>query len=509
MKENDSISSKKNEQYFTVKDTYNGQCVNAGFNVAIHSNAGNTLTQLHVPIHFLLDKNGHAALGDWDGNSIQINQEEGGSILTPQTGAGHVDQESGSFTGVFMGSASDKDNNIQTGLLGYSKGQQSIFLDSETGRAEFGTTSKIIIDPENNEAKIYSGDYTEKGTLLADGTTSEGAGMIINLTTPEIKFGTEKFKVDKEGKVIASDGKIAGWSIDEYGFTFEDENKVTRDGEGPAIFKISTKDYSAKIAGQNRNNWRFNIGPNFGITSEGYMYSNNQIFNPDTGLLEPVISTNGNFGGSFTGVIVDTSTLGKFTVQNGALVATNNTNSHAVTTLNGNGEVAFAAYSFKDPSTDAPAEKGLNPNTPLRLFHNGLAEFKNIDIQGGVINLYQAEQDNRNNVTGSKQSIKVKVNANTEYTFEEYIDSRVQNHNNNGNNNQSEILGKLSLYSQYGNNQPTHLYSSLPLYADGLFIKERQIIAEEWVDVPVSIMDKIQTLEDRIIALEQANSNQE
>ena len=72
-----------------------------------------------------------------------------------------------------MGSVKDNSNNgvIKTGLLGYDAGQQSLFLDSESGGAIFGKPSidtehnnkpiggQIIIDPQSNKSYLYSRDY--------------------------------------------------------------------------------------------------------------------------------------------------------------------------------------------------------------------------------------------------------------------------------------------------------------------------------------------------------------
>ena len=492
----DDIPPLKNEKYFLVKDNYNGQCVNAGFKVFIKNMTGQTLAQLHVPIHFLLDKEGHAALGDWDGNSIQINDTTGGAVLTPQAGAGNIDSESGNFTGVFLGSATNSQNKMQTGLLGYHNGEQSIFLDAETGKAEFGTSSKIIIDPTNGTAQIYSGNYQEKDS----DNNITGAGMLIDLAEPAIKFGTKSFMLDAEGRITASDGKIAGWHIDEHAF-------YSGNAESPV--RLSATDFSAKIGEQYREDWRFTIGNRFGITSQGEMYSNSEVWKPGEAAPQSA-QTSGSFSGYFNIKLADIEKAqigSKMMIDQGAIyVPKIYEDKSYYTTFNsmGNNEVAFAAAAVSDDVTGVPGYHLPANGTPVRIFHNGLAEFKNIDIQGGTINLHVAKQDKNNNVPRSKQGITVKVDANTEYSFEEYINNKVS-----GAMPESEVLDKLNLYSQNGNNQPTHIYSALPLYADGFFIKERQIIAEEWIDVPVSIMDKIQALEDRIAELERLNQDQE
>ena len=95
-------------------------------------------------------------------------------------------------------------NNKDIGLMGYNKGERTIFLDSKTGKAEFGKagSGRIILDPTSNTAEIYSGNYsTEVG--------HEG-GMLIDFTTPKIKFGTGNFEVDQYGHLTAKGGGSIG-----------------------------------------------------------------------------------------------------------------------------------------------------------------------------------------------------------------------------------------------------------------------------------------------------------
>ena len=56
---------------------------------------------IHIPIYMILNRYGHQALNDWDGNSIELN-DKGNYILAPQIGAGVKDSQN-RFTGVFMG----------------------------------------------------------------------------------------------------------------------------------------------------------------------------------------------------------------------------------------------------------------------------------------------------------------------------------------------------------------------------------------------------------------------
>ena len=154
---------------------------------------------IHIPIHMMLNRYENAALNDWDGNTIEINNE-GGYILTPQVGAGF--KEDNKFTGVLLGTERTT-NGDQTGLLGYAAGARSIFLDANTGNAQFGLPDKgqIKINVED-QAIIRSGDYPN-------------AGMQIQFSNePHIKFGSGNFEVSPEGHIHAvGGGDIAGWQI--------------------------------------------------------------------------------------------------------------------------------------------------------------------------------------------------------------------------------------------------------------------------------------------------------
>jgi len=94
----------------------------------------------------MLNRYENAALNDWDGNTIDIN--DNGYILTPQVGAGK--KEDNTFTGVLLGTERTSDGD-KTGLLGYAAGVRSIFLDAITGNATFGLPDKgqIMIDVKN------------------------------------------------------------------------------------------------------------------------------------------------------------------------------------------------------------------------------------------------------------------------------------------------------------------------------------------------------------------------
>ena len=179
---------KTNQKYYKPVDEFNGLSVNNGISVATE------IGSIQIPIHLYLNKYSNALMNDWDGNSIQIKEDEG-LILSPQVGAGKKEQDN-SFTGVFLGSIEETGKEVETGLFGYSSGERTIALDASDGSARFGKTGsgQIVIDPSTNQAILTSGNYD----------TTEGTGMQINLSEPSINWGNGNFSIDSNGKVVAT-----------------------------------------------------------------------------------------------------------------------------------------------------------------------------------------------------------------------------------------------------------------------------------------------------------------
>lgn len=195
------------QKWIKPKDTYDGQCVTNMVRIIIKDEeAEKEIAVCYIPVYLLLNKYGNAAINGWDGNGIELN-EESGVILAPQMGAGKKESDN-SFTGVVMGTE-NIEGTESIGLLGYNHGERTIFLDAESGKAEFGKNNggKIIIDPSSDKALIYSGNYKQKQG------DNPGSGMQIDLTTPEIRFGTENFTVNANGDLTAKTGQIGGWDI--------------------------------------------------------------------------------------------------------------------------------------------------------------------------------------------------------------------------------------------------------------------------------------------------------
>ena len=298
----------KNQFRFRPASRYDGVCVNETVYCEYTQNK-KIIGKIHVPIHFLLNKYGLANINEWDGNSVQID-DEGGFILSPQMGAGHKNSEN-QFTGVLMGEVrTPGKTNPDIGLLGYHQGDRSFFLNSENGSAIFGKASKgqITIDPSSDNAMLYSGnfwknydpqtglptDYTyrNKTNFKPSGNVNKdengnGQGMLIDLTTPEIYFGSGNFYVTSQGHIhAAAGGDIAGWKINDtdlYSNISENEGRITLsskieyDNEGNLI--SSGKIYSHQHKTLDTADTGFylaqdglSIGKKVKITNNGVMY---------------------------------------------------------------------------------------------------------------------------------------------------------------------------------------------------------------------------------------------
>ena len=193
----------RNQESFKPIDICNAYCVSNAI-VCTITRETDEIATVHIPVHLYINRYGNAALNGWDGNSISLD-EEGGTILAPQVGAGSKNDDN-TFTGVFMGSVKEAGaEKEEHGLFGYNAGQRTISLNSEDGSARFGKAGagQIVIDPTQNTAQLKSGDYIPAEYNSEGKLVKAGSGMLIDLTEPKIEFGSGKFSVDKDGNVVA------------------------------------------------------------------------------------------------------------------------------------------------------------------------------------------------------------------------------------------------------------------------------------------------------------------
>ena len=235
---NDNLQN--NKRIIRPLETFNGQEFNHGIKCQI-----NNEYWIWIPIYKLLNRYGISALNGWDGNSIEINENED-HILAPQIGAGKKNNDN-TFTGVFMGEVKNGQSE-QIGFMGYHEGGRTIFLDAQTGKAQFGKagSGKIILDPSSETAKIRSGNY-QIGK----------SGMEIDLTTPYIKFGSGNFAVNEYGHLTAKGGgQIAGWR-------FNDNKLYSRDEK----VYIKSSDYDTNEPYAFYSNGTFSVTPDGKLSS--------------------------------------------------------------------------------------------------------------------------------------------------------------------------------------------------------------------------------------------------
>lgn len=178
-----------NKVYILPDNIYTGEYTNNLVHAAIYTskeiyqNGGNTICDIYVPIYMSLNVYGLKSLNAWDGNHVEINEDEN-YVLAPQIGAGKKDTNN-KFTGILMGTSQTYDQKEeQVGLLGYSKGKQSIWLDADSGNAIFGL-------PEQQASA--NNNFTEGRIELIPGGESKigqwriGSRAMYNMTIPDIE----------------------------------------------------------------------------------------------------------------------------------------------------------------------------------------------------------------------------------------------------------------------------------------------------------------------------------
>lgn len=276
----------KNKKSVKPSLTYQDETLNNAVWCIVKKNNVDII-HFHIPVHFYLNRHGFANLNDWNGNGIELNSD-GGYILTPQVGAGKKDTNN-RFTGLLMGEVKESGaSKSEIGLFGFLNGLRTIFLDAETGTAEFGIPGggQIRIDPSSNEAIIESGDFQEKDS------THIGSGMQINLSTPEIRFGSGKFTVSKDGILHAEDVDITS------GATIE-KDKVN---VGENIYSGTHNSFDSTADGFFLGASGLSIGRKFSIDSHGTV-----TISSDADIKGKIQAQEGSFGKGTQKIEIGTS----------------------------------------------------------------------------------------------------------------------------------------------------------------------------------------------------------
>ena len=320
----------RNQASYKPLDNFNGECVTNGLECIIKNNSNTEVARIHIPIHLLLNKYGHAAINGWDGNSVSIDKNGNGVILAPQIGAGQKESDN-SFTGVLMGSVKEAGKNtIDIGIFGYSAGERSLFLNSKDGSAIFGKSGpgQIIIDPSASKAMLYSNgywkNYKDDGKPTSYGSANKNnSGMLIDLTTPLIEWGNGNFKVDVNGHITAKGGgTIAGFNIDDDSIFTGTKSSTTN-----VRFSSSNGVFTRTINGTSRENLNLAINNRFAVDKDGKLYATDAIIKGE------ITADSGKIGGFTIGSsaiynnkdTIDSENAGVYIGTNGISLGVNST----------------------------------------------------------------------------------------------------------------------------------------------------------------------------------------
>lgn len=266
----------RNQAAYKPVENYNGECLNVALECILTDASATEIGRIHIPVHLLLNRYGNAAINDWDGNNVSIDENGSGVILAPQVGAGHKEKDN-SFSGVLMGDVKESGKNVtETGLFGYHAGARTLFLNSEDGSAIFGKNGagQLIIDPTQNKSYLYSNNYWKEYDVYGKPVdyTSENEnnqGMLIDLTTPRIKFGNGNFIVTPEGHLTAKGGgSIAGWTINDDELT---KNNIHINSKNEAIYSNGKSTFASNAEGFYIGNDGIKLGDTFNVTKEGVL----------------------------------------------------------------------------------------------------------------------------------------------------------------------------------------------------------------------------------------------
>ena len=232
-----------NEDYY--KEYYKNKSIYCDEQIAIKSKAieecdklikyyNNIQVIITKPIMMVLNIYEFADLNGWDGSRLYIDENNQQYLYAPKVGAGikeATDDGRTAFTGITMGVrgfANDSANH-NVGLFGFSKGEQTYFLNARDGSTIMGKSGggQIIIDPNaqidgQQVGLLYSYNYQkpenyddkDNKPINYTDNQSQPEGMLIDLSTPRIRFGSGNFEVNKQGHITAKGGgSIAGQTI--------------------------------------------------------------------------------------------------------------------------------------------------------------------------------------------------------------------------------------------------------------------------------------------------------
>ena len=218
--------------YILPNDIYDGEYGNNLVHCKVYTSAdaANPVVELYIPIYMSLNTYGLKSLNDWDGTHLEINEDEN-YILAPQIGAGEKNKNN-QFTGVVMGTSKTYDSDkSQIGLMGFSEGKQSIFLDAKDGSATFGLP----------EQQASQNNHFEEGRikLVPGGESYIGAWRIGSRAL----YNIANAEVDEDGNFTEAkvDRPYTDYPVKDSQFSIPSDKQGLILGANPAYISVKGK----------------------------------------------------------------------------------------------------------------------------------------------------------------------------------------------------------------------------------------------------------------------------
>ena len=285
------------EIYILPNDIYDGEYGNNLIHCKIYNSAVDTnpFVELYIPIYMSLNTYGLKSLNDWDGNHLEINEDEN-YILAPQIGAGEKDKEN-KFTGVVMGTSKTYDSDKSSvGLMGYSHGKQSIFLDAESGSATFGLPEQQASQNnhfEEGRIKLIPGGESYIGAWrigsralynIANAETDENGNFTeakVDKPYTEYPVKDSQFSIpsDKQGLILGANPayiSVKGKPLTKQNSSieFDGANAALAEGDSLEVEIDPRKDSTFSIYRHYKKDNKWHRYPLVGINQFGQFYTN-------------------------------------------------------------------------------------------------------------------------------------------------------------------------------------------------------------------------------------------
>ena len=236
------------------------------------------------PIIILRSAFESTTINNWDGHSVDIN-DENGSVAATVMAAGKKEQD-GSFTGVMIGDITRDINsptNITTGIYGFHQGENSFGL-LDDGTAFIGKAGNGRIELDGNNSWLTSSGYKNGKGMFLDLDDAildfKNGNYFVNIdaSNPQSKndialkigFGdtpnfsvnwngdlratnayfqgkieNNYFKVESDGTITSTKGKIGGWNIDST--SLSNGNMVIDSSDGINFNNVFTVDSAGSL----------------------------------------------------------------------------------------------------------------------------------------------------------------------------------------------------------------------------------------------------------------------